>query len=213
MTTFEKIVRDELLDTVQTNLDLIQFAYRPGGGVGELAMRRALHFTWFCHTLRVLSIHLVFIDFLSAFNCIQSHISAGRLRSVRSPDPALKSGRMDLLPERWQCAKVSCILLALSFALNTNEYQYPRCHILKFADDSVIVSFLNISIAAHPQEQEQFAGCSERVQQNFWLNPWGPVSLRSNRNFGLRYGLPTSRTNRCRNYFVLAAVGLSHNTL
>lgn len=48
MTTFEKIVRDELLDTVQAKLDLFQFAYRPGVGVGvcgEVAMRWALHFT------------------------------------------------------------------------------------------------------------------------------------------------------------------------
>lgn len=49
---------------------------------------------------------------------------------------------MDLLSER--CVKVSCILLALSFAPNSNEYEYPRRHILKFADDSVIVPFLNI---------------------------------------------------------------------
>lgn len=35
MTPFEKTVRDELLDTVQAKLDLFQFAYRPGGGVGE----------------------------------------------------------------------------------------------------------------------------------------------------------------------------------
>ncbi|KAI5086940.1 gastrula zinc finger protein XlCGF28.1-like, partial [Silurus meridionalis] len=166
MKTFERIVKDTLLSMVQANLDPFQFAYRSGRGVDDVI----------CALLNMILAHLegaktfvclVFIDFSSAFNCIQPHILAERLKSVHNIDYGLISWLMDFLTNRSQRVKVNsvlsdvlfsstgspqgCVLSPLLFVLYTNEChsQLERCHIIKFADDSVIVSLLDKEDSVH----------------------------------------------------------------
>lgn len=97
-----------------------------------------------------------FIDFSSAFNCIQPHILAERLKSVHNIDYELICWLMDFLTKRSQRVKVNsvlsdvllsstAVLSPLLFVLHTTECQtqLQRRHIIKIADDSVIVSLFN----------------------------------------------------------------------
>lgn len=69
MKAFEKIYKAEVLGVIQGLLDPLQFAYRPGRGVGiaSSAMLHSLqsHLDGLKNFAR-----LLFIDFSSAFNCI-----------------------------------------------------------------------------------------------------------------------------------------------
>lgn len=160
MKSFERIVKDALMTMVQANLDPFQFAYRPGRGVDD-AISTLLNMI-FSHLEGTKTfVRLVFIDFSSAFNCIQPHILAESLKSVHNIDPGLICWLMDFLMERSQRVKVNgilsdallsstgspqgCVLSPLLFVLYTNECQtqLERRRIIKFADDSVIVSLLN----------------------------------------------------------------------
>lgn len=70
MKSFETIVKDDLMNTVQANLDHLQFAYRPGRGVDD-AIITLLNMIM-SHLEGVNNyVCLLFIDCTSAFNCIQ----------------------------------------------------------------------------------------------------------------------------------------------
>ncbi len=99
-------------------------------------------------------LRLVFIDFSSAFNCIQHHILAERLNRVDNLDSWLICWLMGFLTEVSTCEFESNRVLSGSpqgcsftsfICAYTNECksQLERCHIIKFADDSVIDSLLN----------------------------------------------------------------------
>lgn len=104
-------MKDVLLNKRKANLDSLQFACRTGrvvdDAISALLNKILAHlegtktFVW-----------LVLIDFSSAFNCMQPHISAERLECVH--DPGLICWLMDFLTERSQHMKV-----ALSDALNS----------------------------------------------------------------------------------------------
>lgn len=166
MKTLEKIVKDELLKSVQDLLDPFQFAYRPNRGVEDAV----------CTLLNLIHTHLenaksfvrlVFIDFSSAFNCIQPHILAGILKGTFNIDPCLICWLMNFLTNRSQRVRVNgmlsdvllsssgspqgCVLSAILFILYTNACQsrHTGRHIIKFADDSVIVSLLTHNDPEH----------------------------------------------------------------
>lgn len=100
-----------------------------------------------------------FIYFSSAFNTIQPLLLADRLHHFKL-DPNLISWITDFLTNRSQCVRVNdvfssvlsssigslqgCCLSSLLFILYTNECRnnVSNGHILKFADDTVIVSLL-----------------------------------------------------------------------
>lgn len=69
MKSLEKLVKDAVMDSVQDKLDRLQFVYRSGRGVedttGTLLNMVFKHLDG-AKTL----VHLLFIDFSSAFNCI-----------------------------------------------------------------------------------------------------------------------------------------------
>ena len=78
MKVFERIVKEALLTAVQADLDPLQFAYRSGRGVDD-AISTLLNMV-LTHVEEAKSLaRLLFIDFSSAFNCIQPHILAQRL--------------------------------------------------------------------------------------------------------------------------------------
>ena len=69
MKSFEMIVKDKLMNTVQANLDPLQFAYQAGKGVDD-AIITLLNMIM-SHLEGTKSfVRLLFIDFTSAFNCI-----------------------------------------------------------------------------------------------------------------------------------------------
>ncbi len=88
MKSFEKIVKETLLTCVQDKLDPLQFAYRSGRGV-EDALATLLNLVLTHLEGAKTFARLLFIDFSSAFNCIQPHILAERLRDLHSIDPGL----------------------------------------------------------------------------------------------------------------------------
>ncbi len=75
MKSFEKTVKESLLDIVQETLDPLQFAYRSGRGekdeVGTLLNLILIHE----EGAKALA-SLLFIDFSSALNCIEPHLLA-----------------------------------------------------------------------------------------------------------------------------------------
>ncbi|KAF7650870.1 hypothetical protein LDENG_00119440 [Lucifuga dentata] len=79
MKSFEKMVKEKILTSVQAALDPLQFAYRTGRGVEDAT----------CTLLNLVLRHLegsknharlLLIDFSSAFNCIQPHLLAKKLK-------------------------------------------------------------------------------------------------------------------------------------
>ncbi len=172
MKAFEKIIKAELLGVTQEILDPFQFAYRPGRGV-EDAVATLLH-TLQGHLDGAKTFaRLLFIDFSSAFNCIQPHILAKRLAGM-GIDHGLICWLMDFLTDRLQNVRVNgvlsdillsstgspqgCVLSPLLFSLYTNECQchYKGRNIFKFADDSAIVSLLSDNDCQHGPVLEDF---------------------------------------------------------
>ncbi|XDV19566.1 hypothetical protein PO909_025015 [Leuciscus waleckii] len=153
MKTFERLVKDALLDTVQDKLDPLQFAYRSGRGVDD-AIGTLLNMVFKRLEGAKSLVRLLFIDFSSAFNCIQPHVLADRLKNTYNIDTGLICWLMDFLTVRSQRVRVNsvlsdvlfsstgspqgCVLSPLLFVLYTNECQshHERRHIIKFADDS-----------------------------------------------------------------------------
>lgn len=160
-------------NTVQENLDPLQFAYRSGRGADD-AMSTLLNMILSHLEGAKTFVWLVFIDFLTAFNCIQPHILAERLRSIQSIDPDLICWLMDFLTERLQHVKVNsvssdvlfsftrspqgCVLSPLLLVLYTNncQSQYLRRYILKFSDNLVIVSLLSSDDPDHGRVVAEF---------------------------------------------------------
>lgn len=98
---------------------------------------------------------LLFVDFSSPFNTIQPHLLVEKLLNNFSLDPSLTGWLLDFLTQRVQRVLSSglisstgspqgCVISPL-YILYTNDCcsQHDNRHILKFADDSVIVSLLN----------------------------------------------------------------------
>lgn len=106
MKSLEKLVKTSLMDSVQERLDLLQFAYRPSRGV-EDATGTLLNLV-FKHLEGAKSlVRLLFVDFSSAFNCIQPHVLASKLLNCFNIDPGLVSWLMDFLTNRSQRVRVN----------------------------------------------------------------------------------------------------------
>lgn len=89
MKSFERIVKDELMNTAQANSDPLQFAYRAGRGVDDAIITLLNMIVSHLEGAKSF-VRLLFIDFTSAFNCIQPHILAERLMNYdidRGPQP------------------------------------------------------------------------------------------------------------------------------
>ena len=110
---------------------------------------------------------LLFVDFSSAFNTIQPHLLVQVLTDYFHLDPSMVGWVLDFLTNRVQRVRVNgslsseltistgspqgCVLSPLLYILYTDSCRsaHPNRHILKFADDSVIVSLLNNEEASH----------------------------------------------------------------
>lgn len=108
MKTFEKIVKEELLTTVQADLDPLQFAYKSGWAVDD-AISTLLNISLSHLEGAKTMVQLLFIDFSSDFNCIQLHILAQRLK-IHNINPGLICWLLDFLTDRSQHLKVNGVL-------------------------------------------------------------------------------------------------------
>ena len=177
MKVFEKLVKSELLGRTAHALDNMQFAYRAHRGVDD-AILTLLNLLFKHLEGNKTHVKLTFIDFSSAFNTIQPHILATRLIEHFQLSQNLVGWILDFLTDRTQRVKVNgilseslcsstgspqgCVLSPLLFILYTNMCRsvYENRHILKFADDTVIVSLLHNNESSHgPVLQDFISWC------------------------------------------------------
>lgn len=166
MKVFEKLVRSEILRKTEHSFDPLQFAYRPRRGVEDATV--TLLNLLFKHLDNNGShARLLFIDFSSAFNTIQPHILTTRLLEQFDLSNNLVGWILNFLTDRTQRVRVNgslsekvcsstgspqgCVLSPLLFILYTNMCQsrWENRTIIKYADDSVIVSLLQDSETGH----------------------------------------------------------------
>ena len=159
MKCFENIVLKQLIGHTEESLDGYQFAYRQRRS-SEDAVLILLHCV---HShLDVLNTYtrILYIDFSSAFNTLQSHVMVQRLLDQSIPRD-LCSWILDFLSNRKQYVRVGdscsstitvntgapqgCVLSPVLFILYTNNLRstQPVCYIIKYADDTAVIG--NIS--------------------------------------------------------------------
>ena len=159
MKSFEKIVKQSLMVMTQDVIDPLQFAYQPRKGVDD-ATATLLHLVAGHLDGSRTHARLCFVDFSSAFDCMQPHILARRLLNMPNIDFGTICWLVDFLTTRSQRTRVNStlsdarlcstgspqgrVLSPLLFVLYTNDCQstLQSRSIIKFADDSVIVSLL-----------------------------------------------------------------------
>ena len=173
MKQFEKLVKRELVAKTESLLDPLQFAYREGRGVQDATatLLNLVH-----KHLEGVKTHarLLFVDFSSAFNTIQPHVLVEKLINTFSLDPCLVGWILDFLTNRSQCVRVNntlssllssstgspqgCVLSAFLYILYTNDClsHFHNRFIVKYADDSVIVSLLSNEENSHGQVLDDF---------------------------------------------------------
>jgi len=160
MKAMERIIKDYITKETASQLDPLQFAYRTGRGVDDAKV----------FVTDIVHKHLespnttarfLFADFSSAFNTLQPHILAERLASRFHLEDQLILWIIDFLTNRSQRVLVNsifsdlrytsigspqgCVLSPLLFILYTDECRstQPNCHLIKFADDTVLLSLLS----------------------------------------------------------------------
>lgn len=166
MKSLEKLIKAELLKTTEHRLDPLQFAYRTKRGVQDATITLL---NYICKHLDSPNNHvrLMFVDFSSAFNTIQPHLLIQRLRDNFGLEGSIVGWILDFLTGRTQRVRVNgkfsdlsvtstgspqgCVLSPLLYILYTNDCcsSFENRHILKFADDTVIVSLLNSTETSH----------------------------------------------------------------
>ena len=140
-------------------LDPLQFAYRAGRGV-EDATLTLLNLIYKHIEGSKTHARVLFVDFSSAFNTIQPHILTSKLLSHFNIHPKVVGWVLDFLTGRSQHVRVNdtfsdvcisstgspqgCVLSPLLYILYTDDCRsrHDERFIIKFADDSAIVSLL-----------------------------------------------------------------------
>ncbi len=167
MKCFERIIKIWLVEHTSQLIDPLQFAYRRNRSV-EDATLTLLNFIYKHVDIGKRHARLLFIDFSSAFNTIQPILLAERLLSGANVLVfRLVAWILDFLTRRSQIARVNgehslelyssvgcpqgCILSPLLFILYTDRCrsQYPDRHIIKYADDTVVLSLLKQGDTEH----------------------------------------------------------------
>ena len=137
-----------------------QFAYRARRGVEDAT---ATLLNLILKHLEGSNTHakILFVDFSSAFNTIQPHILVDKLLRNFNLDFSLVGWILDFLTDRTPVlseeirsstgSPQGCVLSPLLYILYTDDCrsQHTNRHILKFADDSAIVSLLNGKESEH----------------------------------------------------------------
>ena len=180
MKQFEKLVKSELVAKTEHLLDPLQYAYRAGRGVQD-ALATLLNLLHKHLEGNKNHARLLFIDFSSAFNTIQPHVLVEKLVSSFCVDPCLVGWILDFLTNRSQRVRVNgilssflssstgspqgCVLSAFLYILYTNDCfsRFKDRFIIKYADDSVIVSLLNNDENSHGQVLDDFLSWCDKA--------------------------------------------------
>ena len=158
MKTLERLVLGHLRSSVNSALDPLQFAYRPGIGV-EDAIISLLH-RGLSHLEKPgTSVRILFFDFSSAFNTIQPRILKDKLEKA-GVEYGLAEWILDYLTDRPQFVRardcvsdvLTCsvgapqgtVLAPFLFTLYTADFRHNTdgCVLQKFSDDSAIIGLI-----------------------------------------------------------------------
>ncbi len=166
MKVFEKILKEEIASLIHGKLDPLQFVYQPGKSVDDAKIfildRLYKH-------LEKPSAHarLLFADFSSAFNKMQPHILIEQLSSYFNLPNQILLLLLNFLTDRIQRVFVNgsmssvitsntgspqgCVLSPLLFIVCTNSCRslQENSYLLKFSDDTVLVSLLQGAQSDH----------------------------------------------------------------
>ena len=103
----------------------------------------------------------MFIDFSSAFNTLKPDIVINKLRTLNVSPPTIFKFILDFLTNREQRVRINdilssvlsistgapqcCVLSVILFITYTNELRsrFRNCHLIKYADDTVIVGLIS----------------------------------------------------------------------
>ncbi len=166
MKAFEGLIKTEILKEIGQALDPMQLAYRPNRGVEDATVTL---FNQIVKHVEQAGSHarLLFIDFSFAFNTMQPHILARRLLEQVGLSKNIVGWSLDFLTNRMQKVRVNgflsdrvrsstgspqgCVLSPVFFILYTNMCQsgFDRRTIMKYADDTVIISLLQAGETGH----------------------------------------------------------------
>ena len=177
MKVFERFVLKLILNEVKEQLDPLKFAYKAKNVV-------AVFFLFINNILKHLEkirnyAGVLFINFLSAFNTIQSHVMVQKLKdlNVRNDIIAWVLGFLthrpqyvklnDSLSELVQIntsAPQGCVLSSTLYTIFTNDYRSHKNNtlIITFADDSTIQGLLSDSEDCYFEEVKCFVGWCEK---------------------------------------------------
>ena len=155
MKCFEQLVMVHIRNNIAANVDPHQYAYRKSRSTSD-AVSSVIH-TALTHLEKENSyVRLLFLDFSSAFNTIIPQTLANKLLLL-GLTPSMCNWVLDFLTHRPQTVKIhgtssssiilntgspqGCVLSPLLYTLFTHDCsaKHPGCHMVKFADDTVVV--------------------------------------------------------------------------
>lgn len=185
MKSFEHLVKKYIVSVTQHLIDPLQFAYQASRGV-EDAITTVLHLLHSHLEKPKTHAKILFVDFSSAFNCILPNILAATLTKEFLIDSRTLAWVTNFLSSRIQQVKIGgsisdrlttsvgapqgCVLSPLLFILYTNSCvsSFKNRHIVKYADDTALVSLLNDGEDEHGPVLDFFINWCEN--SNLFLN-------------------------------------------
>ena len=149
-----------LLPESEDNLDPYQFSYRKNKSTEDATL---LYNNLVVEHLENKNAYVrsVFIDFSSTFNTLKPDIVINKQQSTLNVSPILCKFILDFLTNREQRVRINdilstvlsistgapqgCVLSAILFIIYTNELRsrFMNCHLIKYADDTVIVGVIS----------------------------------------------------------------------
>ena len=158
-----------LLPEIEEHLDPYQFSYRKNKSTEDATL---LYNNLVVEHLENKNAYVrsVFIDFSSAFNTLKPDIVINKLRTL-NVSPILCKFILDFLTNREQRVRINdilstvlsisagapqgCVLSAILSIIYTNELRsrFRNCHLIKYADDTVIVGLISNNDESEYNEQ------------------------------------------------------------
>lgn len=179
MKCFERIVKQHIIEQTQSQLDPFQFAYQCNKGVDDAILTLLNLVLSHLNTPRTCA-KILFFDFASAFNTMLPNVLAQRLCADFSFEGGLISWILDFLSQRVQQVQLGsvlsdkivtnigspqgCVLSPLLYILYTNSCtsSHSGRHLVKFADDTALISLLQKDEMEHgPVLNEFISWCDD----------------------------------------------------
>ncbi|XP_053702104.1 uncharacterized protein LOC128747907 [Synchiropus splendidus] len=158
MKCFKRVVEDHVVSILPASFDPFQFAYQPNRST-EDAISTALHLSLEHLEKKNTLVRMLFLDFSSAFNTIIPQDLVHKLEQL-GVETSMCNWLLDFLTNRTQSVRVGgntssvisqnigspqgCVLSPLLFTLLTHDCRpkYSSNHILKYADDTMVVGLI-----------------------------------------------------------------------